>query len=141
MGANHDCGLRAVNGEVVCWGDASGIAGWPKGVAFSQVSTGLDSTCGILRDSGELRCWGETQFTDLSSSGAEAYTQLAVDGGPDAFASRGLCAIRRADGTVQCWGVDKDVFPESPTLEAPSGVAFKSIIAGGCGNRRDDSQI
>ena len=130
-GANQTCAVRAETGEVVCWGQASGIAGWPTDVAFSQVSTGYDRTCGIVRDSGELRCWaGELELVGLPSSGS--YTQV-VAGGP-------VCAIRSDDATVQCW-VSADV-REHP--QPPSGLAFRKIVAGAggyCGIRRDDSQI
>ncbi|HTU59722.1 MAG TPA: hypothetical protein VMF89_14825, partial [Polyangiales bacterium] len=92
-GSNQTCAIREDTGEVVCWGEARGIAGWPTDIAFSQISTGDYSTCGIVRGSGAIRCWGEIEIVDLPSTGT--YTQVEVSGG--------ACAIRSDDGTVQCW--------------------------------------
>lgn len=128
--ANETCALREETGEVVCWGEAKGIAGWPRGVAFSQVASGYFSTCGIVRESGAIRCWGEVEIVDLPTSGS--YTQVLVSGG--------ACAIRSDDGTVECWRSAENEQAD----EAPSGVAFRKLVVGGrgyCGIRRDDGQI
>jgi hypothetical protein len=60
LGGEHSCGVRASDGQAVCW---AGPAGWdyspPEGVAFRSLTAGGMYTCGVRDDDGAEVCWGD----------------------------------------------------------------------------------
>lgn len=99
-GDNQTCAVRAVTGKVVCWGQGSGIEGWPTDEAFSEVTTRYDRTCGVLRDTGERLCWGGDELgylgpiltPDDPAPEDEVFSMIVGD-----------CGIRRDDRQLECW--------------------------------------
>jgi alpha-tubulin suppressor-like RCC1 family protein len=110
--ANRTCGVKIVDGSIVCWGQAGGAT--PAG-AFQQVSAGGGHTCG-LGANGTVVC-----------AGANTFGQTNAPAGPYAEITAGdshACGIRM-DGVVVCWGDDR--FGQGT---APPG-NFAQISAGG----------
>ncbi|KAK1415500.1 hypothetical protein QVD17_31282 [Tagetes erecta] len=60
LGANHTCGLRRLNGSVVCWGGGGGRMGdGMASVSFESIVAGLDFTCGLSSGNFSVVCWGD----------------------------------------------------------------------------------
>ncbi len=126
-GALHTCGLRT-EGTVECWGNNHhGETDAPKG-QFTAIAADISWSCGIL-STGGVRCWGlvgpikEVQMPEVQ--------YRSIDMG-----YLNVCAVRRSDSGVDCWG-----FPFFGAIYPPAG-EFRSIGVGylhTCGVRSNGS--
>ena len=118
-GSFHTCGLTAVLGQVVCWGDnSSGQIGdgttinrlSPAGGALQTavaITAGSYHTCAVLAD-GTARCWGENDSGQLGDRTLQDRpSPVAVSGLTNVVAMTGstyhTCAVL-SDGSARCWG-------------------------------------
>ena len=114
-GRYHTCGIRADNGQVMCWG-ASSQADVPPEFAdesFSDIAVSWHATCGIGSDS-LVKCWGSPD----SRTSVEQF-RIPTDYAETRFVAISMgrwhaCATKE-NGKVICWGADADV--STPQLE------------------------
>ena len=96
----HTCGVRKLNGLPKCWGSWDDIptpGRYPSynGARLHSISFGGRLGCG-LRSNGSPYCWGhrlpaypdDYKFSEISAGGAH------------------ICAIRKENGEMVCWGND-----------------------------------
>ncbi|MFM8319579.1 MAG: Ig-like domain repeat protein, partial [Chloroflexota bacterium] len=77
----------------------------------TRLSAGRSQTC-LLKPDQTLRCWGEPMTIPIDASGAPRTVSgyVAVSAG-----SYHTCAIRAADGGIDCWGDDGTITNTVPT--------------------------
>jgi alpha-tubulin suppressor-like RCC1 family protein len=133
-GAQHSCALL-VDGTIRCWGsDASGQLGDGAGTASAKlvqpvnlgaatdIVAGAYQTCAILAADGSVWCWGwnydgqlGNNVSTMVSGQPGSATPVKVTGFPPAgtqavalaAAYYQTCAAL-SDGSVWCWGLDRD---------------------------------
>lgn len=96
-GAAHTCGIKDVDGTVVCWGFYSDAP--PGNPAFKKLSAGFAHTCGI-KDDNTVLCWpaGIPDGRSTVPSDLGTVKQIATLGSH-------TCAITSAE-KLRCWGSD-----------------------------------
>ena len=179
FGGAHVCALDTA-GALYCWGDNDGFTGAlgggalgdgttinadspvrsVRGMLFSDVSAGTETTCGINLE-GTTYCWGSNMYGALGNGNAFPDWIFALTGGGINSASvaganvalaSGLwssCAIRRG-GDLWCWGLAyAGNLPIGTDTSGPvprkAGSGFVSISMaptlfgsiGGCGIKSD----
>jgi len=78
---------------------ASASAGTPApSVVVKPISTGKSNTCFLLSD-GSVSCWGTNTAGESTPPYGTGYTSVASG-------DYGSCAIKAADGQLNCWGDD-----------------------------------
>lgn len=128
------CGLRADNGEPVCWGlGADGIRHAPARVAFSHLSVGSGNACAVRSTDGVVECWGRDDSGQSSPPQDRSFASVSN-------ARFTTCGVVSPNGEALCWGGGEEapwnpVSPEVP-LRSISNAAFLS-----CGVRREDSRL
>ena len=134
LGHRHACALRKADSSAVCWGNPSYIDpvtfAAPAGT-FRSIAAGYLHTCAV-RESQDIQCWG----TDL-------HGETAGPGTSDAFdyitsGHRFSCALKAADRTPVCWGLDDS------GQATPPAVPLLTISAGykhACGIRLADYNV
>lgn len=116
-GANFTCGIRAVRGDLSCWGDPTwGVFRVPGG-SWAGVSAGHFHVC-AWSEEGEVRCWGnDDQRLALGAEEVGAVV-LVASGGWHVLALD-------PDGQVQGWGNDSQGQssggPSSPQVALAAG--------------------
>lgn len=123
-GNGFTCGVDEGSGRVRCWGTeaARGIEMGFTNVSMSTIEAGDSHACGIT-GVGELRCAGRNESGQLDAP---------ADSVPFEFSALALgethtCALRRANGTVVCWGGGA-----RGSYYTPAGdTSFSLIVAGG----------
>merc|ERR1712217_726248 len=93
-GASQSCGLRDVDGSVICWGKTDyGVA--PSQIGFSAVTVGEYHACALRADSVAV-CWGLNHYgqTDVPEQGR--FTAIVAGGDH-------TCSVRSGDASVVCW--------------------------------------
>ena len=166
-GRRHTCGIRAIDGFVLCWGEGlNGKLGTGDvanvnvptpvtgGAAFTSVSAGTSHTCAIRASDSRVMCWGAAANGRLGNNLTAPDVPnptLTTDVAAYNSVSAGVghtCGIRSSDRRVQCWGTAAngrlgngltlpDVLVPSPTTNTS---AFIRVSAGGvhsCGIRSD----
>ncbi|KAI8564226.1 hypothetical protein RHMOL_Rhmol03G0165800 [Rhododendron molle] len=122
-GSGFSCGVLMNNNSVTCWGSNSTMASFIQAqfvnLSMSSVFVGVSSACGLnltgfvickgIKDSGQLQ---------VPSNLAFEYSGLALG-------ANHVCATRRSNGSVICWGASGEF--SSNSIE---GVSFESIVAG-----------
>ncbi|WOL14831.1 serine/threonine-protein kinase-like protein CCR3 [Canna indica] len=119
-GQGFTCAVNA-GGSVRCWGALKGaIENYFANYNMSSISAGDSHACGI--ESGGLVICGHTNDAGQTPSPSG----LAFEFRSLALGSNHTCALRRANGTVVCWG-------GGTTAEyTPAGTtAFELIVSGG----------
>jgi len=124
-GFTHNCALLN-SGAVKCWGGnysgELGTGGTPSVSALPIAASGISTAVGIATDAnsaamcalladGTVKCWGWNGYGQIDGdpAGANRLTPVTVPGisGATAVSYGGYhgCVLR-ADGAVDCWGVD-----------------------------------
>ena len=114
----HVCGLT-VDGRVYCWGgNGHGQLGigsheWqttPNDIgigAVNAVAAGPDNTCALVSE-GDVYCGGDNDYSLVTTDGVADVTQPApvpdTAGAAEVVLGDDHACLRRADGTVACWG-------------------------------------
>ena len=112
--------LIAETGEARCLfdsltpGEARFVA--PAPGAFVALSLGQGFACG-LRDAGALECWGPAYAAAAPDPGT-AYSAVATS-------SVDVCAVRAADGALECWSAAGGDASAGP----PPAGAFDTVAA------------
>ncbi|CAE6226811.1 unnamed protein product [Arabidopsis arenosa] len=113
LGDNFFCGLSQPPGRISCEGE--GISKVPSsGDRYIAIAAGSRQACAITVDN-DVECWGQTE-----SLPHEKFLALAVG-------ENRSCGIRWSNGTVVCWGNNKN-FSLPQTLK---DIHFTSIYAKG----------
>jgi alpha-tubulin suppressor-like RCC1 family protein len=119
VGTEFACGLRVVDGSIMCWGyggDATCSAQIPDAGqliaptgAFSFLSSGFLSNC-ALNNEGAISCWGAGKSSDdpAAMCMGSIYNVGQAAPPPDKFQSVRIgvnhaCGVK-SDGTIACWG-------------------------------------
>ena len=143
VGTEFACAVRS-DGSAWCWGyNAHGQLGdgstrfnrltpvQAKGIATAvQVSAGALSACARL-SSGSVRCWGSNHFGQLGDgTTTDRRSPVAVKGLPGPVTQVQLgnsrSCVRRADGTVWCWGSPGGYLPALSPMTGATGLATGS---------------
>ncbi len=90
--ANRTCGIKAVDGSIVCWGEPNAN---PLPGPFTQVAAGGAHTCGLTKNDGPITCWGSNVYGQATPPVANFASVTAGD--------LHTCG-RQVDGLVACWG-------------------------------------
>ncbi|MBK6847409.1 MAG: RCC1 repeat- and reductase domain-containing protein [Proteobacteria bacterium] len=125
LGGAHSCARRA-NGSLWCWGAErwassatarrvphSPVAITALGTAVAQVALGGSHSCARRAD-GSLWCWGLNDDGQLGdgTTGFSHTSPMAVPALGTAVAQVALggnhSCVRRADGSLWCWGLNDD---------------------------------
>jgi alpha-tubulin suppressor-like RCC1 family protein len=120
LSARSTCAVGQTNGGVYCWGENfnSGIQSNPRypstdfGGALSEISGGgYDSFCGV--QNGAMWCWGQNEELEIPSGlrGQAVQTPALVTPYSDwvhVSLARGRGMAIRADGSLWCWGSDRN---------------------------------
>ena len=109
------CGVTT-GGSLTCW--KGGVAFAPPGnFTYKQVSVGYYHICAVLADD-SLRCWGDIEYTVLISPPQGSFRSVSAGGGQ--FSGVGQSCGVRTDGTLACWGEDRDApFSHSAIWDIP----------------------
>lgn len=94
---HHACGVRAVDGGVVCWGGpyrGSGAAATLPGAGFVQVAAGGSTVCG-LRANGTALCVGRSNVDQSAPPAGLRFGQLSCGKVGLALRAGGRADVRR----------------------------------------------
>ncbi|KAE9451497.1 hypothetical protein C3L33_16605, partial [Rhododendron williamsianum] len=136
-GLGFSCGILMTTYRVFCWGSNSAMASQIEAkfenLPMEDVVVGGNQACG-LNLTGFLICKGigNSENFDFLSDIAYEFSGLAL--GADH-----ICAIRRSNGSVVCWGGNGEY-----TSNLTEGISFESIVAGfnfTCGLTTSDFSI
>lgn len=107
VGSEFVCGLRT-SGSAICWGNLStrGLGERPAG-RFQHISAGADDACAWESGSTAV-CWGSNGWGE------------DIVPGPPFTTVTGNCAIR-ADQSLACWGIPRNVLPSGRFREVSEG--------------------
>ncbi|KAF7132687.1 hypothetical protein RHSIM_Rhsim09G0177200 [Rhododendron simsii] len=136
-GLGFSCGILMTTNRVFCWGSNSAMASQIQAkfenLLMEDIVVGGNQACG-LNLTGFLICTGigNSKNFDFLSDTAYEFSGIAL--GADH-----ICAIRRSNGSVVCWGGNGE-FSSNLT----EGISFESIVAGfnfTCGLTTSDFSI
>jgi alpha-tubulin suppressor-like RCC1 family protein len=123
-GQDHSCAVQTDNSPI-CWGNNDFGQATPTPGSYSAVGSGDGFSCGRLT-TGEISCWG-----NIAAPPTGTFDQLSVGG-------RHACALRAADLTVECWGVDEFGETSPPAAQL---IAVSAGVGLSCGILADDESI
>lgn len=146
VGVYFACGLLAVDGSVVCWGNPTttpddgcepsmGRLDAPAG-AFSSLSSGPASTCAVSPQ-GTLTCWGSGDAADERTEACGNFKQSVPPDGAFRSVSANSnhsCGVK-ANGEIACWGAGTtdectlDVSSNCRQSRPPAGT-FEQVVTG-----------
>lgn len=146
MGIYFACGLLAVDGSAVCWGNprsvpevgceaSTGRLDAPEG-AFTSLSSGPGATCAVT-DQGTVLCWGSGDAADPRTEACGNFGQSVPPDGTFSLVSANSnhsCGVK-TDGQVACWGAGTtdectlDVNRNCRQSLPPAG-AFEQVVTG-----------
>ncbi|MFT4308908.1 MAG: hypothetical protein ACMXYL_00265 [Candidatus Woesearchaeota archaeon] len=169
-GNGHSCGIRAVDGRVLCWGRnnvgqiGDGTTAGPRTnptlttdtSAYTFISSGEQHSCGIRANDSRVLCWGSNGNGVLGDGTTVQRENPTLINDSSAYLTLGLgqghsCGIRANDSRVLCWGWNgngrlgdgTDEARWNPTLTSDTS-AYSGITAGAhysCGIRANDSRV
>lgn len=129
VGRNSICAIRAVDGELDCWGTLAEAEDFPAGVSFDEIAVDVwgFSACGIRSDDHSLACWtaDKSQEWKILTVPEGAFTDVSVEHGDG-------CAIREDTGDLICWGnrwYINDIDYGSGSGVVDLGAGFRSVDA------------
>lgn len=94
VGADHACGVRRDNGQLLCRGrNDSGAATPPTAIAFADVTAGADYGCALR----EAMCWGSNTHRQAVPPAGLAFERIDAS-------ERSTCAVRADNHHRSCWG-------------------------------------
>jgi alpha-tubulin suppressor-like RCC1 family protein len=123
-GSNHNCGVRANDSRVLCWGNNDlgglGVGNTTTPItvpvltsdssAFLSVSAGGSHSCGVRANDSRVLCWGYNANGQLGVGNTTSPIMvpvLTVDSSAFLSVSAGgnrNCGVRLNDSRVLCWG-------------------------------------
>jgi Regulator of chromosome condensation (RCC1) repeat len=126
------------DGAVTCWGQSTNGAVTPPTdvlglAAATSVAVAAQHSCAIVA-SGEVACWGYNGFGQLGNgmiSNTLTATPTRVPGITDALqikAAGNSTCVRRATGTVSCWGDNSSHQMRNPASTAPAPSPVDVIV-------------
>lgn len=136
-GLGFSCGILMTTRRAFCWGRNSALASQIQAkfenLSMESIVVGGNQACG-LNQTGFLICKGigNSKKLDFLSDFGYEFSGLALG-------ASHICAIRRSNGSVICWGGDGE-FSSNLT----EGISFESIVAGlnfTCGLTTSDFKI
>jgi hypothetical protein len=117
-----------LDGQASCWSLSGNLQTAPAGGTYSALRVNGAMGCGLRKDTAAIDCWGRGLLVPAWLPPPGRYRDLAVGDG------LGGCGIRE-DGTVQCWGSDR----EEPVISGVPAGTFETVaLASGdraCGVR------
>lgn len=131
VGADHACGIRVHDHQVVCWGsDVSGqCTHAPEGSA-SQVTVGAGFSCAIVE--GMTQCWGSRVALGPMPTFDPANPAIAIAAGAD------HACVLLSDGRARCWG------GREHRVDPPPAGSYDALASGqthSCAIRSDDHEV
>ncbi|KAH6827294.1 CRINKLY4 related 3 [Perilla frutescens var. hirtella] len=127
-GLRFSCGVTRIGNRVLCWGDdviSNSIQTELENSSMLNIQVGERFACGI-DVTGFIICKGSNDSGQLNipSETAQDYSAVALG------ASHG-CAIRKANGTVVCWGGNGNGNRNGEiSSKITDDISFESIVAG-----------
>ena len=111
-----NCGILRETAQALCWGfifpeDRYESIFEVLAGSYDDVGVGFDHACGLLLNH-TARCWGVNDLQQLSAPADVEFSSICSG---NSFS----CALRRDNGSVQCWGVDTDGVVRIPVFDNP----------------------